>query len=300
MSAAAQHGASPEAIQRHYDVGNDFFWIFLDATRTYSCALFEDGDLLEGAQLRKHDWHIEHACARGADRVLDVGCGWGSTLERLVSVHGVAHAVGLTLSRAQQEHVRAARNPRIEVRLESWATHIPPAPYDALISIGAFEHFARFRIPQRDKIEGYRQYFRRCHELLREDARMTLQTIAYGDIPRDRVHADEFIARDIFPESDLPRLADIAEACEGEFEIVELRNDREHYEWTCREWFRRLRTNRAQAVVLAGEETVRRYERYLRTFSYSFALGAFQLLRIVLRRIDRRTQASSRGRPGQE
>jgi cyclopropane-fatty-acyl-phospholipid synthase len=111
--------------------------------------------------------------------------------------------------------------------------------------------------------------------------------MAYGDLRRDKNHNDLFIANAIFPQSDFPRLADVAEASERLFEIVLLRNDRWDYVRTYREWFERLRARHAQAVQLVGEEVVARYERYLRTFSYSFELGAFGLLRIALRRIDR-------------
>lgn len=291
MSAAGRPGASAAAIQRHYDVGNDFYGLFLDATRTYSCALFRDGDDLEQAQLRKHDWHARQAGAAGAARVLDVGCGWGAGLRRLVEHHGVERAVGLTLSERQRDHVASLGDPRIEVRLESWVDHRPVQPYDAIISVGAFEHFARFGDSSAQKCSAYRAYFERCRELLRGRARMTLQSIAYGDLPRDQRFRDTFIADEVFPESDLPRLAEIAEACEGLFEIVRVRNDRRDYAHTCRAWFQRLRANRSRALECAGPETTARYERFLRTFAYSFSLGAFDLLRIALRRSDRRRGA---------
>lgn len=280
-------GASAAAIQSHYDAGNEFYQLWLDDSRTYSCAMWDGAtSTLEAAQRRKHDWHIVESGAAGGRRVLDIGCGWGGTLKRLVTDYGVERAVGLTLSEAQRKHVESLQLPGVEVRLESWAEHAPDEAYDAIISIGAFEHFARFGISPREKIESYRAHFAACHELLAPGGCMTLQTMAYGDIPRDRAYAEPFIAEAIFPESDLPRLADIAEACEGDFEIRTLRNDREDYARTYRAWFNGLRAHRESAVALVGEETVQRYERYLRTFCYSFGMGAFHLLRMVLRRID--------------
>lgn len=295
MSAAVS-GASAKAIQRHYDVGNDFYRLFLDDTRTYSCALFdpETQDDLETAQLRKLDWHARHSGAIGADRVLDVGCGWGSGLTRWVNHHGAGHAVGLTLSDAQAEHAAATCGPGIEVRVENWLDHQPAEPYDALISVGAFEHFARYGQSPQEKLASYRRYFERCREFLSPDAGMSLQTIAYGDIPRGQVFRDTFIADEVFPESDLPYLAEIAQACEGLFEISLVRNDREHYARTCRMWFNRLRARHDEAVALVGPEVTARYERFLRTFSYSFSLGAFQLLRIALRRSGRPRQVRAR------
>src|SRR5712671_4640805 len=94
-------GASQDAIAHHYDVGNDFYAMWLDPTMTYSCALWDDAADLHAAQLAKIDYHIAQARAHGADRVLDIGCGWGPTLHRLVSVGGVRNAVGLTLSKEQ-------------------------------------------------------------------------------------------------------------------------------------------------------------------------------------------------------
>ena len=91
-------GASAEAIQAHYDTGNAFYRLWLDPTRTYSCALWDEADALEEAQIDKLDYHIEQAQAAGTGQVLDIGCGWGSLLERLTTAHGVERAVGLTLS----------------------------------------------------------------------------------------------------------------------------------------------------------------------------------------------------------
>lgn len=280
-------GASLEAIHHHYDIGNDFYRLWLDSTLTYSGALWEEGDTLESAQLRKIDFHVTQARAHGAKSVLDVGCGWGSVLRRLVDVHGVERAVGLTLSDAQVEWNLAFNHPRIEVHLESWSDHTPDAPYDAIISLGAFEHFARLASSNEEKVEGYRAFFSHCHEWLKPGGWLSLQTMAYGDLRRDKNHSDLFIADEIFPQSDFPRLVDIAQASEYIFEPVLIRNDRWDYVRTYREWFERLRANRAEAVRLVGEKIVTRYERYLRTFSYSFDLGAFTLLRLAFRRIDR-------------
>src|SRR5262245_33777912 len=105
-----ERGASPQAIQQHYDVGSDFYALWLDNTLTYSCALWLDADSdgdLETAQIRKIDHHIISARARRVERVLDVGCGWGAVLRRLVSDYGVRHATGLTLSVAQAEQIAA-------------------------------------------------------------------------------------------------------------------------------------------------------------------------------------------------
>ena len=139
---------------------------------------------------------------------------------------------------------------------------------------------------QRSKSRPTAGSFGRAAAWLKPGGRLSLQTIAYGDIPRDRPLRDRFIVDEVFPESELPRLADIALAAEMELEIEKVRNDRDDYVKTLRAWFDRLRAQRADAVAVSSEEVVARCERYLRMFAYSFELGAFTLLRLTMRRID--------------
>jgi cyclopropane-fatty-acyl-phospholipid synthase len=280
-------GAGQDAIRHHYDVGNEFWKSWLDATMSYSCAMWRSpDDDLERAQLRKLDYHVAVSRASGAARVLDVGCGWGAMLSHLVKEHRVGHAVGLTLSQAQAQYVRALSLDHVEVHLQGWADYRTEQPFDAVISVGAFEHFARQGLGADEQVEAYRRFFAACRGWLKPGGRLSLQTIAYGDIPRTRPLRSRFIVDQIFPESELPRLADIARAAEMELEIEHVRNDRDDYVKTLRAWFQRLRENRQQAIAASGEETVVRYERYLRMFAHSMELGAFTLLRLTMRRLD--------------
>ena len=280
-------GAGSGAIRHHYDVGNDFWQVWLDPTMSYSCAMWEDpADDLESAQRRKLDFHTEQAGAAGAARVLDIGCGWGAQLMHLVGSQDVKHAVGLTLSDAQAEYLRALAPSNVEVLVRSWSDYEPTEPFDAIISVGAFEHFARQGLSTEEQVEAYRRFFGACRNWLKPGGRLSLHTIAYGDIPRDRPLRDRFIVDEIFPESELPRLADIARAAEMELEIERVRNDRGDYVKTLRAWLGRIRERRGDAIAASSEETVVRYERYLRMFAYSMELGAFTLLRLTMRRID--------------
>jgi cyclopropane-fatty-acyl-phospholipid synthase len=279
-------GASAEAIQWHYDVGDEFYSLWLDPGRTYSCALWHrDDEDLSSAQRNKLDWHLEHAAARGAARLLDVGCGWGSLLRRAVEHHEVRHAVGLSLSAAQTAAIEDARMPNVEVRLESWAEHAATAPYDAIVSIGAFEHFARLDQDEAAKLDGYRRFFKFCRDVLRPGGRLSLQTITYENA--DRSKFSRFFAERIFPESDLPHLAEIAQAIRGSFEIEVLRNDRRHYERTLRHWLANLRGSRQAAIEAVGDATVEAYERYLALMIVGFHTGAMNLTRVAMRRVDR-------------
>jgi len=283
LARSASLGATIGAISHHYDVATDFYRLWLDNSLTYSGALWKDAhDSLESAQARKLDFHITQVGGRNLKRVLDVGCGWGSLLTRLVDVHNVRHVVGLTLSQAQADWIAGLSRPELDCRLEGWLDHKPDAPYDAIISIGAFEHFARAGLEPSLKLASYREFFQRCYDWLNPSGRLALQTIAYGNL--SRADLNRFIAADIFPESDLPTLAEIAIASQGLFEITSHRNDREHYERTTREWLRRLRANRHLAVPLVGDLVFERYAKYLSLFTIGFHTGRMHLLRITFQR----------------
>jgi cyclopropane-fatty-acyl-phospholipid synthase len=280
-----KYGASPDAIQHHYDVGNDFYRTWLDESMTYSCALWDDATDLQSAQMAKLDFHAVQAQCRGADRVLDVGCGWGGMLERLVQVHEVKKAVGLTLSEEQAAWVRAKNLSAIEARVEAWGDHEPTEPYDAIVSVGAIEHFASLDESDEEKVNNYRQFFARCHKWLRPGGRISLQAMAYGNLLRDDIRGG-FVSKEIFPESDFVKLSEIVAGSEYLFEIERLRNDPLDYARTCQEWLDRLRKNREEAVAAAGKELTDKWEKYLELSVRGWEMRATNLLRITMRRID--------------
>lgn len=274
---ATAPGASAAAIRSHYDVSDDFYQLWLGPEMVYSAALFADGDDLDAAQARKLDHHIDAAHTRGAARVLDVGCGWGALLKRMVTTAGVGNAVGLTLSSSQAAHVRAMKLPGVEVREESWRDHTVDRPYDAIISIGAFEHFARAGLSPSAKLAAYREFFDFCHRLLPVGGALSLQTIAYISAGYD---LPPFIANEVFPESELPLTWEPIAAADRSFELVAFRNDREHYDRTLTLWYRNLQARRAEAVAIAGEAMVAHYERYLKISAMAFRTASICLLRM--------------------
>ena len=278
----ATGGASPEAIQAHYDVGNGFYRLWLDPTLTYSCALWAGADdTLEDAQLRKLDWIAEPVLQRHAKRVLDIGCGWGSMLAHLAA-GGVEHGVGLTLSQEQFDYVQARKLPGVEVRLDSWRDHRPDTPYDAIVSVGAFEHFADLDLSEERRMAIYREFFEACHRWLAPGAPLVLQTIAYGPVPA-LLGRELFL--DYFPESDLPRPFEIFKACDGLFEVTAFRNDREDYVRTLKAWHRNLRAQRDAAVAEVGEAKVEFYKRYLGVSAMMFSVRNTVLLRLKMTRV---------------
>lgn len=295
-AGGADYGGSAGAVRYHYDVGRAFYRLWLDETMTYSCALWREDDpthdTLDAAQLRKIRFHLDLARVERAARVLDVGCGWGALARAAAALPRPQAVVGLTLSEDQAAYVSALELPKVDVRLESWVEHRPSAPYDAIVSVGAFEHFAKPENSVTEKIAVYRDFFRRCRDWLAPGGRMSLQTIAYGSMKRE--DASAFINNEIFPAADLPRLDEIARAADGIMEITVLHNHRLHYARTFEQWAKNLHRRRAEAVELAGEEVTARYERYLKQSSVGFYLGKIALLRLGLRPVSDRWADSAR------
>src|SRR5262245_39217616 len=196
-----------EQVQAHYDLSNDFFELFLDPSLTYSCAYFERDDMsLAEAQLAKIDLALGKCNLHPGQRLLDIGCGWGSAIERAAETYGVS-CVGLTLSRRQYEYARRRLRrleDRAEVRLQGWEEF--DEPVDRIVSIGAFEHFRH---------ERYSQFFAKCFRLMPAGATMLLHSIV---VPEDEVFEQpgmalmyddvlfmKFIAKKIFPGGQLAR-----------------------------------------------------------------------------------------------
>ena len=277
-------GGAEAAIQRHYDVSDAFYALWLDPTMTYSCALWRPGDDpadLHAAQLRKLDFHLDAAGAPRARHLLDIGCGWGSLMRRASAVDTIETVTGLTLSDTQARHIAASGTPRAIVRKESWIDHRPDRTYGSIVSIGAFEHFASPGDSTGHKTALYREFLARCRSWLAPDGALSLQTICYGSLRPSQGNA--FITEHIFPDSELPEPHEIVHAASGIFEVTALRNDRVQYARTCELWLANLRRRRAEAAAIVGEETVVRYEKYLRMSAFGFNTGRIGLLRLTLK-----------------
>jgi cyclopropane-fatty-acyl-phospholipid synthase len=293
MTPVRSDGATREAIEHHYDVGRDFYGLWLDARKVYSCALWpgELDDDLEAAQLAKLAWHVDAAAAGGVARVLDIGCGWGAMLRYLTEERSVSHATGLTLSSDQAESIEVSD--RIEVRLQDWRDHRPVEPYDAVISIGAFEHFTRPELSALDRRAVYATFFNRCADWLNPGGRLSLQTIAYEDYDETTGPVSSFFTDEIFPESALPHLSDIIDASDPWFRLIAYRSDAAQYEHTLHLWQQRLESRRDEALALVGRTTYRRYLRYLRVSRALFDRRTTTLYRLAFERRPTKGRAGS-------
>jgi cyclopropane-fatty-acyl-phospholipid synthase len=208
----------------------------------------------------------------------------------LITRHGVAVGIGLTLSRAQAGYLRDHSIPGAEIRVEDWARFDPASPLDAIVSFGAFEHFARDGMTGRERIARYQAFFRLCSTWLRPGGRLGLETIAHDDAndtdrPRGRGPLGDCVL-DLFPESLCPHLSEVVLGFEPWFEVEVLRSDPADFARTFRAWQLRLRGNQTAAVAAAGEETMRTFRRYLAATEVQFRDGTLTNLRLVLLRRD--------------
>jgi cyclopropane-fatty-acyl-phospholipid synthase len=285
-----------DAIRHHYEVSNEFYELLLGESMMYSGGYWNDNENhyehLDLAQYRKLDRFLELSGVRRGGRVLDVGCGWGTMLERAAVQFEVGEAVGVTLSRTQADWINAKGNDRITVKVESWEEHEPDELYDAVFCISALEHFVLANLSPQERIKRYRLLFRRCQSWLRPGGRMVIHTMTVDKPPLDRaVIADlKFLLREEFQGCHTPHLHELTNALEGAFEIVEMRQERETFGRACRVWLTRLAERRDEAVALEGAEVVARFERYLDIFAYMFERGWFNNFRLVLSRRDDRSE----------
>ncbi|MCE5289414.1 MAG: class I SAM-dependent methyltransferase [Nocardiaceae bacterium] len=276
-----------ENVQAHYDLSDEFFALFLDESRTYSCAYFEnEGYTLARAQRAKIDLALDKCDLKPGMRLLDIGCGWGSTTLRAIDKYGT-HVTGLTLSRNQKDHVEGllAASPNAwgsEVRLQGWEEF--DEQVDRIVSIGAFEHF---------RYDRHKAFFDRCRTILAPHGRMLLQTIVLNE--RDVIRAKglkldreffafaRFIATEIFPGGELPtphRVITMAE--ESEFSVGRIQSLRPHYARTLDCWATALRGRRDDAIRIASERTYDTYMRYLTGCAELFREGFIDVMQFSL------------------
>lgn len=272
-----------------YDVSNDFFRLWLDKRMIYTCALFEGTDDLETAQLNKLKWFHEAVKATPDKRLLDIGCGWGGTLEFLSQEMGVKDVTGITLSRAQYCEIQAKSIPGLSVECASYTDYQPKEKFDGVISIGMFEHVAT---PEQartgEHISIYRDYFRRVWEWTNPGSWFALQSVISFRVPRNRhaVREISWVTSTIFPGAITPRLEAIVASVNPYWEVMQVKTRREHYAKTTAEWLRRLKSHEALIRQRWGDEKFDEYDRYLSACVMAFEKGYQSLVQIALRRVD--------------
>jgi cyclopropane-fatty-acyl-phospholipid synthase len=276
-----------EEIQAHYDLSDEFFGTFQDPSRTYSCAFFEREEMtLEEAQLAKIDLALGKLELRPGMTLLDVGCGWGSALNRAVQKYDV-NVIGLTLSKNQYTFCQRLLHDidtrrGSEVLLHGWEEF--EAPVDRIVSIEAFEAFPK---------ERYGAFFETCHRILPDDGRMVLQTIMGHKLKRvpemgisitmTDLKFMRFIAKEIFPGGTVPCEEDIIEfSGRAGFSVEQTQYLNEHYVRTLDTWAKNLEAARDAAIAATSVEVYDRYMHYLTGCSGFFRRGITELGQFTL------------------
>ena len=282
--------STQEEVEVSYDVGNEFFRLWLDSKMNYTCGIWDGVDNLEDAQTQKLEW-LHDAANLGPDkRLLDIGCGWGANLEYQTQVKGVKDAVGITLSRSQAEEVNARELPGVRCYVSDYRDFTPgDNKFDSVISICMMEHIATpEEVRDGTHIKAYRDYFKKAWEWTNPGAQFGLQTILRNRVPRIKKDLEDigFVTYKIFPGGLSLRLEDIIKAVNPYWEIVTVKTRRVDYEKTCQAWLDGLRNHEGLIREKWGDEVFDDYDRYLATCVRGFHMHYQSLAQYELKRID--------------
>ena len=268
-----RRGLDRDAIRHHYDVSNEFYELFLDKRMLYTCAYFRDPEGgLEQAQLDKMDLVCRKLRLQRGERVLDIGCGWGSLARHAAAEYG-AEVLGVTLAEEQaawaQERVAAeGLADRCRIELRDYRDLVGEQPFDKIAAIGIIEHIGR---------ENYPAYFNLVHGLLRPGGLFLNHGITRT---RHWKHTPQwdFLLENVFPNGDLTHISHLAGVMEeNSFDILDIENLRTHYARTCALWADRLAAREAEAVALVGTRTFRIWKLYLAASAVAFEEGSIYL-----------------------
>ncbi|KUM72054.1 SAM-dependent methyltransferase [Streptomyces curacoi] len=268
------------AISHHYDVGNDFYEIVLGPSMVYSCAYWPGQDsTLEAAQHDKLDLICRKLDLKPGQRLLDVGCGWGSMAMHAARAYGVRVA-GITLSQEQAAYARKrvadeGLTDKVEIRVQDYRD-VDDGPFDAISSIGMAEHVGA---------ERYLEYADVLHRLLKPGGRLLNHQI--GRRPqRDEssYRVDEFIDSYVFPDGELQPIGiTVSQLERAGFEVRDVESIREHYGLTLRRWVANLEAGWDRAVKLTGPGRARVWLLYMAACALAFErnrIGVNQVLAV--------------------
>jgi cyclopropane-fatty-acyl-phospholipid synthase len=289
LTPRVRKSAAPE-IRFHYDLGNDFYSMFLDPRMQYSCAYYKkESDSLETAQLNK----LDHICRKlrlnPGDRLLDIGCGWGGLVLHAAEKYGV-QATGVTLAPkqaawAQQKIAEKGIGDRCKVELMDFRDLPANARFDKMTSVGVTEH-----IPEDEQPDHFARAFRMLEpgglfmNHCEVSTRTARRTNSVGEkVSRRLWKRDQFIDKYVFPDAKLVSLASVIRSAERVgFEVRDVESLREHYAMTLRAWVRGLERRKTEATALVGERTYRVWRLYMSAAAYGFHTAGLNLVQTLL------------------
>jgi cyclopropane-fatty-acyl-phospholipid synthase len=259
-------GKAQENVAHHYDIGNDFYKLFLDEGMQYSCAYFlDDGDSLEQAQQNKLRLIAAKLDLKPGQKVLDIGSGWGDLALYLARLEKV-DVTGVTLSKEQhrlanEKAAKAGLSDRVRFKLLDYRE--VQDKFDRIVSVGMFEHVG---------VPHYGEFFAKIKDLLTDDGLMLLHSIGHMKPPGP---SSPWIRKYIFPGGYAPALSEVFAATErADLWVTDVELLRLHYAKTLHEWGKRFEANRAQAAAMYDERFCRMWEFYLVSMELAFAAGS--------------------------
>ncbi|MGA3084909.1 MAG: cyclopropane fatty acyl phospholipid synthase [Thermodesulfobacteriota bacterium] len=254
--------------RRHYDLGNDLFFSFLDPYSQYSCAYFQGTDDLTEAQQKKLDLICRKIDLHTQDHVLDIGCGWGG-FARYAAEHYGCEVTAVNISEEQIRHAReSCKDLPVKILCQDYRKI--EGRFDKIVSVGMFEHVGQ---------KNYRTFMKIAHRCLKEEGIFLLHTIG-GNV--SRINCDPWINRYIFPNGMLPSIAQIAKAAEDLFVIEDLHNLGPHYDRTLLAWNDRFQKAWDSLAGKYDPVFKRMWEYYLLSCAGSFRARNIQLWQIVM------------------
>lgn len=269
-----------KAIRHHYDIGDDFFALWLDRRRVYSCAYFRGGDdTLEVAQERKLDYICRKLRLRAGERMLDIGCGWGA-LVLWAAEHYRVRALGVTLSENQYRYAQRlieerGLEDRCEVRLLDYRDVPEDEPFDKIASVGMFEHVGLRNLPA---------YFGKIGRLLRPGGLLMNHGITLNAPDQAELGSGigAFIDDYVFPGGELTHISHaIAEMSAQGLECHDVESLRPHYVRTLWHWVERLEANADAARAIAGEQLFRIWRIYMAGSAHAFERGWMSVYQVL-------------------
>ena len=273
---------SKENISRHYDLNNDFFSLFLDPTMTYSCAYFtREGESLKEAQISKYDRLCREMKLMPGMSVLEIGSGWGGNAIHMAKRYGV-NVTSVTISKEQKRMaderiVEAGLEGKIIVELKDYREL--SGKFDRIVSIEMLEAVGDAYIDV---------YFKKCHDLLKKDGMLALQTIVCHDSRYEELRKGvDWIQKHIFPGSLLPSVARINKAINntGNLTMVNLKEMGLHYARTLQCWQEAFNAQCEEVKKLGFDEAfVRKWNYYLSYCEAAFSMRNINVMQMVYSR----------------